>query len=67
MTDPQRIDLPENEAAQSRYRLKAIEELLLKVLEANNTTATTVGILAGEIDQLVDASLHPTSNGGRSN
>ena len=65
MSDAQRLDLLENEAAQSRQRLRAIEELLLRVVEANNTTATTVGTLAVKIDQLVDALLHPASNGGR--
>ena len=65
MTDSQRITLVEEEAAQSRQRLKAIEELLFRVVEANNTTASTVGTLAGKIDQLVDALLHPASNGGR--
>ena len=65
MTEPQRINLLENESAQSRQRLTAIEELLFRIVEANHTSTTTIGILAGKIDQLVDALLHPASNRGR--
>ena len=62
MTHAERIDVLERESAASKERMDHAEErmdhaekLLLRVIEANNQTAQTVGLLAEKMDRFVDA------------
>ncbi len=55
MTRAERVEVLEREAAASKERMDRAKKLLLRVIEANNQTAQTVGLLAEKMDRLVDA------------
>jgi len=55
MTHAERIEVLERETAASKERMDHAEKLLLQVIEANNQTAQTVGLLAEKMDRFVDA------------
>jgi hypothetical protein len=55
MTHAERIEVLERETAASKERMDHAEKLLIQVIEANNQTAQTVGLLAGKMDRFVDA------------
>ncbi|MGA2183975.1 MAG: hypothetical protein ABSH47_13175 [Bryobacteraceae bacterium] len=51
MTHAERIAVLEREAAASKERMGQAEKLLLRVIETNNQTAQTVGLLAEKMDR----------------